>query len=163
MQRQPCATPLSSARRTQPRTDARGPLLRHGFAATVRTANTEVLLMAQIETQEAVKNLEDIASVAGIDCLFVGPNDLASTYGLAFPACGKRKTSEYWKAIARCPRSRAGTAKSRHPSRSPETANEASRLGYTLVGIGVDAGFLWSTARRVRSEVNATASPAPGG
>jgi len=39
-------------------------------------ANRETFIVAQIETPEAVQNLEEIAAVPGIDCLFIGPGDL---------------------------------------------------------------------------------------
>jgi 4-hydroxy-2-oxoheptanedioate aldolase len=39
-------------------------------------ANRETFIVAQIETPEAVENLEAIAAVPGIDCLFIGPGDL---------------------------------------------------------------------------------------
>lgn len=42
-----------------------------------REANRETFILAQIETPEAVNNLDEIAAVPGIDCLFVGPADLA--------------------------------------------------------------------------------------
>ena len=39
-------------------------------------ANRETFIVAQIETPEAVENLEAIAAVPGIDCLFIGPGDM---------------------------------------------------------------------------------------
>ena len=39
-------------------------------------ANQETFLVVQIETPEAVENVEEIASVEGVDGLFVGPGDL---------------------------------------------------------------------------------------
>ena len=39
-------------------------------------ANRETFFVAQIETIEALSNIEAIAAVPGIDCLFVGPGDL---------------------------------------------------------------------------------------
>jgi 2-keto-3-deoxy-L-rhamnonate aldolase RhmA len=39
--------------------------------------NRQTFILAQIETPEAVDNVEEIAAVPGIDCLFVGPSDLA--------------------------------------------------------------------------------------
>ena len=39
-------------------------------------ANRETFIIAQIETPEAVANVEEIASIEGIDGLFVGPADL---------------------------------------------------------------------------------------
>ena len=39
-------------------------------------ANRETFLVAQIETPEAVENVEAIAAVPGVDCIFIGPGDL---------------------------------------------------------------------------------------
>jgi 4-hydroxy-2-oxoheptanedioate aldolase len=47
----------------------------------LRTANRETLLIAQLETREAAENAEAIASVPGLDLIFIGPADLAQSYG----------------------------------------------------------------------------------
>lgn len=39
-------------------------------------ANANTFLVVQIETPEAVENVEEIAAVEGVDALFVGPGDL---------------------------------------------------------------------------------------
>lgn len=39
-------------------------------------ANRETFVLAQIETLEAVENVEAIAAVPGISCVFIGPGDL---------------------------------------------------------------------------------------
>ena len=44
-------------------------------------ANDELLIIAQIEQAGAIKNIGEIASVEGIDMLFIGPNDLAGSLG----------------------------------------------------------------------------------
>ncbi|ORY62214.1 Pyruvate/Phosphoenolpyruvate kinase-like domain-containing protein [Pseudomassariella vexata] len=44
-------------------------------------ANDSLLTMVQIETQEALDALEEIAAVPGIDLLFVGPLDLGNNIG----------------------------------------------------------------------------------
>ncbi len=41
-------------------------------------ANRETFILAQIETVEALENVEEIAAVEGIDALFVGPGDLGA-------------------------------------------------------------------------------------
>lgn len=41
----------------------------------------ELCVLVQIETRLALKNLEDIAAVEGIDGLFIGPSDLAAALG----------------------------------------------------------------------------------
>jgi 2-keto-3-deoxy-L-rhamnonate aldolase RhmA len=39
---------------------------------------------------------------------------------------------------------------------TPAAANECIALGFTLVGIGADAGFMWAAARQARAAINAT-------
>lgn len=52
------------------------------YPAYVAEANTQLCVIAQIETAEAVANIETIAAVDGIDALFIGPADLAASLGL---------------------------------------------------------------------------------
>ncbi len=126
-------------------------------------ANDEVLVMAQIETLTAIGNLEAIASVAGIDCLFVGPNDLASTYGLAYPAAWEMRGGAYREAIAAVPR--VARAHGKIPgilAASAEMAVECVGLGYTLVGVGNDATILGAAARAALATVAGAVGAAPG-
>ena len=55
------------------------------------------LLVAQIESSRAVDNLESIASVDGLDAVFVGPYDLSASMGLA----GKFDDPSFINAIDR--------------------------------------------------------------
>jgi len=45
-------------------------------------ANDDVVCMPMIETAEAMKNLDDILSVPGVDAVYVGPSDLSLAFGL---------------------------------------------------------------------------------
>jgi 4-hydroxy-2-oxoheptanedioate aldolase len=47
----------------------------------LQKADDEICLIVQIETELALKNIEDIAAVDGIDSLFIGPSDLAASLG----------------------------------------------------------------------------------
>lgn len=44
-------------------------------------ANEDLLVIPMIETSEAVKNLDAILSVPGVDAIYVGPSDLSLTLG----------------------------------------------------------------------------------
>lgn len=46
-----------------------------------RTADGEVCLLVQIETQRGLDALEEIAAVEGVDGVFLGPGDLAASLG----------------------------------------------------------------------------------
>ncbi len=48
----------------------------------VEWANRETFLVVQIETPQAVENIEEIAAVPGLDMLFLGPGDLGLRYQL---------------------------------------------------------------------------------
>jgi len=125
-------------------------------ATYFREANAELLLMAQIETAASIANLDAIAAVDGVDCLFVGPNDLAASYGLEYPAAWQDAGSSYQAAIDAVPAAAARYGKiAGILAATPAMANECIARGYTLVGCGTDATMLWEAARRVRREITA--------
>lgn len=43
----------------------------------LQNADDDIVVLVQIETKEAVENIEEIAAVDGIDVLFIGPFDLS--------------------------------------------------------------------------------------
>ena len=47
----------------------------------LREANRETILAVQLETREAAENAEAIAAVPGVDLVFIGPADLAQSFG----------------------------------------------------------------------------------
>ena len=52
-----------------------------GGADHIRRSNDSIGIIAMIETPEGVANAFDIASVPGVDAVFVGPTDLAHSMG----------------------------------------------------------------------------------
>lgn len=44
-------------------------------------ADDEICLILQIESREGIENLDEISQVQGVDGLFIGPADLAASYG----------------------------------------------------------------------------------
>jgi 2-keto-3-deoxy-L-rhamnonate aldolase RhmA len=52
-----------------------------GIAGHLERQRDETVLVCQIEDSEGVRNACNIASVPGVDCLFVGPVDLAVSIG----------------------------------------------------------------------------------
>lgn len=50
--------------------------------ASMQSANEETLLIAQIETRTGLENVEQIAAVEGIDCLWIGHFDLTNSLGI---------------------------------------------------------------------------------
>jgi len=57
-------------------------------------ANDDLVIMPMIETAEALKNLDDILSVPGVDAIYVGPSDLSLALGCK-PRLDQTDTSAY--------------------------------------------------------------------
>ena len=62
--------------------EARYGYVRRDVRTAVEEANAETLVVIQIESQTGIDNLEEIASVPGLDVLLVGPQDLSISLGL---------------------------------------------------------------------------------
>jgi 4-hydroxy-2-oxoheptanedioate aldolase len=77
-----------------------GPAL--GYAAipqaeVCKILNEETVLMAMIETPEAVENAEEIAAVEGIDVLHIGASDLSTEMGIPGQYSSDRMRAAYEK------------------------------------------------------------------
>ena len=61
----------------------------------INTSNSETFLIAQIETAAGLRNVEEIAAVGGIDCLWIGHFDLTNSLGI----CGQFDHAKFKEAI----------------------------------------------------------------
>ncbi|MGB0798148.1 MAG: HpcH/HpaI aldolase family protein [Planktomarina sp.] len=46
-----------------------------------KTANDQICVIVQVETEQAMQNIDEIAAVPGVDCVFIGPADLSADMG----------------------------------------------------------------------------------
>jgi 4-hydroxy-2-oxoheptanedioate aldolase len=132
----------------------RGPLSFQAESTTYfAQADDAIFVMAQIETVQAIENLEDIAAVEGIDCLFVGPADLGASYGFDYPAkWAPDMSGPYADAIARVVEVARRFKKSAgFQAASTAIANDCIARGFDVVGMSSDVGMLAATARRERA------------
>jgi 4-hydroxy-2-oxoheptanedioate aldolase len=109
-------------------------------------ANSEVLVLPQIETGEAVENLEAILDTPGISGVYVGPSDLGLSMGL--PPIMDREEPEilqiYGRIIKEC--ADRGLFPGIH-SNAPKFASKLIGLGFRLVTTGSDMAFVARGAR----------------
>ena len=108
-------------------------------------ANDEVLCIPQIETVEALENLDDILGVPGIDAMYIGPMDLTISMGMAPQMDGE--ADEYVRARRRIVEScgRHGVAPGLHST--AHTARARIEEGFRLVLATGDVGSLARAAR----------------
>ena len=136
----------------------------YGGADYFQHANEEVIVLAMIETQEGLDNLEKIAKVPGIDGFYIGPSDLAVGLGLP-PAPDSFKNPRH---IAACQRvldvaNSTGLVPGHH-SAGPEDAVRLFNLGFKLCQIGSDVVMVnagAAAALKTVAEARAKAYPAP--
>lgn len=103
-------------------------------------ANAALLTIVQIETKDALAQVEDIAAVEGVDCLLIGPFDLGNAIGR--PVLGEMH-EELKGAIERI--KEAGHAKGKKVGiycTSAEDARRCAERGFELVSIANDRGAL---------------------
>jgi 2-keto-3-deoxy-L-rhamnonate aldolase RhmA len=109
------------------------------FADYHAKANDNLLTIVQIETGEAVKNREEIASVDGVDVLFVGPLDLS----ISLKKPGMFEDPEYVEVLKNV----AETAKDAGKAAGillpgPGPLQLVQEMGFTFVACGSDGGMV---------------------
>ncbi len=73
-------------------------------AEYLKQANEDTLIAVQAETPQAIANLGEIASVPGIDAVFVGPFDLSVSLGVPGDLAHPQETAAIEKVIEVCQR-----------------------------------------------------------
>lgn len=74
----------------------------------VKEANQKSLIIIQIEGQEGIGNIKEIASIPGVDIVFIGPYDLSQSLGLIGQIWHEKVVAEIKKAVEVC--AQAGVA-----------------------------------------------------
>ncbi|HTP84053.1 MAG TPA: aldolase/citrate lyase family protein [Alphaproteobacteria bacterium] len=109
----------------------------------LKKANTEICVLVQAETREALGQLEAIAKVDGIDGVFIGPSDLAASMG----HIGELTHPEVQKAIEDAGRRLKALGKPAGIlTLNEDEARRYISWGYTFVAVGADVGLLARSA-----------------
>lgn len=122
----------------------------------VKTANSEVLCMPMIETQEALNNLEAILDVPGINGIYVGPSDLGFSLGLE-PRQDREEPQIlkiYERLIKEC--GKRGIAPGLH-NLTPAYAARMIGMGFRFVTLANDSGLLLRAAQAAVAAVRQAA------
>ncbi len=116
----------------------------------LKIANKQIMAILQIETIEAVNHIDEILAVPGIDMIFVGPNDLASSMGLL----GQPGHPHVEEAIQKV---LAATRKAKVPigtmGFSAEAANRRIEQGFQFIAVASDGSLLSSGARNILKQI----------
>lgn len=104
--------------------------------------NGEVLSVIQIETAEAVRNVEEILSVPGISAIFIGPSDLSCSLGY----CGNPEVPEVEEAIQRVLKACLARKIPVGLTTGADSVEKRIRQGFSFVTVGGDGGISPGTA-----------------
>ncbi len=118
----------------------------------LEASSRALLTVVQIETREAVENVDAIAAVPGVDVLFIGPSDLSHSYGIL----GRFQEPAFTSAIARTVEAAAKHGKSLGillPK--PDDLDHYRELGFRFIASGSDAVLLNQAARALVQSLRA--------
>ncbi|HLU78615.1 MAG TPA: 4-hydroxy-2-oxoheptanedioate aldolase [Burkholderiaceae bacterium] len=123
-------------------------------------AKDDICLLCQVETAEALANLDEIMAVEGVDGIFIGPADLAASMG----HLGNPGHPDVQQAIE------DGIRRVRAAGKAPgilqgdvASAQRYLSLGAQFVAVGVDAVLLRRAAEQLRGHFREGAPVAPSG
>lgn len=110
----------------------------------VTTANKSMGVIVQLESAQAVQQLESIADVDGVDALFIGPADLSASMGYVGQSSHPAVMDLMSQAVLRCkalgkPVGTIGT--------DPESVAQYRASGFDFVAVGSDLGLYMQGAR----------------
>ena len=114
------------------------------FAKYVQQANEQTLVLLQIEHVEGVRNIDAILQVPGVDAIIIGPYDLSGSFG----KLGQLQDPEVQEAILTIHK-----ACKRHEmpigifALQAEQGQDYLKQGYQLLALGIDAHYLWTSAK----------------
>jgi 4-hydroxy-2-oxoheptanedioate aldolase len=114
--------------------------------AYMNTANESIVGIAQIESAEALNNLDAIAGVDGIDVLFIGPSDLTAALGI-FGQFDHPLYKDALKVTINAAQ-KAGKATG-ILLLNPDDYSTYYNLGIRIMACGSDAGFVAEGAKSV--------------
>lgn len=123
----------------------------------LQKANEEICLIVQVETLEAMDNLQEIVQVDGVDGVFIGPSDLSG-------AMGHVGNPDHPEVVAKIEWGmevikRSGKA-SGILSLNLEKAQHFAETGTNFVGVGVDTLLLRNGAEQLIKKVKNQGQPA---
>ena len=114
------------------------------FAAYIASANSQTVVVLQIEHKDGVANVNEILQVQGIDALFIGPYDLSGSMGILGQVSDARVVAAIDKVRAACV---AANMPLGIFCATAERASAAIETGARIVAVGTDLSHMSNSAR----------------
>ncbi|MGQ9509213.1 MAG: HpcH/HpaI aldolase family protein [Thermodesulfobacteriota bacterium] len=119
-------------------------------AQFMKEANEHTLIIAQIETQEAIENIDAIIDVEGIDVGLIGPNDLSISLGIPDQMDSEILRQAIDKVILSA--KAKGKASGIHIG-NIEAIKKWRAKGMTVLAYSTDLGFMYQASKSSLEEL----------
>ena len=116
----------------------------------MKEANEHTLIVAQIETREAIENVDSILSVEGIDVGLIGPNDLSISLGIPDQMGSEILTKAIDKVVEMA--KKKGKATGIHIA-NIEALRKWRSKGMTVLAYSTDIGFMYNASKSSLEEL----------
>ncbi|MCR4427232.1 MAG: aldolase/citrate lyase family protein [Firmicutes bacterium] len=113
-------------------------------------ANAETLIVIQIESETAIRDLDKLVSVPGVDAAFIGPADLSQSYGIPGQSNDPRIQEALARFIEVC--NAHGVAPGIHVYNMDE-ARKWIDSGMRLIAYGNDISMIVDTGMKYTAEL----------
>lgn len=125
--------------------------------------DAELAIIAQIETQEAVKNVKAISETKGIDVLFFGPDDMKVSMGLPIQSspADNEQLAQAMRETAEA--ARAGGKFSACVAPNESIARMGIEMGYQVLVVGGDIAMLRVSSAQKLGDMRALIGEAVSG
>jgi 2-keto-3-deoxy-L-rhamnonate aldolase RhmA len=110
----------------------------------MKEANENTLIVAQIETREAIENIDAILDVEGIDVGLIGPNDLSISMGIPDQMGSEILTKAIDKVVESA--KKKGKASGIHIG-NIEALKKWRAKGMTVLAYSTDIGFMYNASK----------------
>ena len=123
------------------------------FGDYVAQANERVALIVQVEHIEAVRHLDEILQVKGIDAILIGPNDLSGSMNLLGQVKSEPVQAEIRRVKDAC--QRAGMPFGifvLNPADAPKEIAD----GCSFIAVGTDSAFIVNAARNALNLIHSS-------
>lgn len=132
------------------------------FADYLDTSEHDPMVIIQIEHINALKEIDKILAVEGIDSICVGPYDLSSSMGKLKTAPDDPEVQAVIDQVCACAR-RAGVMIGSVSGTSPASINKWRQRGAHWLAVCGDCGNIAAASRKAMDEVAVITRAAPGG
>lgn len=119
-------------------------------AEFMKEANEHTLIIAQIETREAIENVDAILSTEGIDVGLIGPNDLSISLGVP-DQMGSEILTQAIDQLVETAKKR-GKASGIHIG-NPDLVRKWKARGMTVLACSTDIGFMVNASKSTLEEM----------